>query len=162
MVWTVMCSQYAFVGVPLHTARIACWFSRATTHWSNFCTRDSIDSQTILRTIRQSKIKFYSVRALKCYLNEKDLIYDGKTATISKFSPQVFETYFSKDQTIWFQLMKKSWHLGKIYLSVFNRFLQMIPQNPSYGFFYPTRYSLSDLRVQQCFSKLVHIFWNNL
>ena len=49
-------SQYAFVGVPLHTARIACWFSRATTHWSNFCTRDGVDSQTVLRMIRESKI----------------------------------------------------------------------------------------------------------
>ena len=50
-----MYSQYGFVGVPLHTARIACWFSTATTHWSNFCTRDGIDSQTVLRTIRESK-----------------------------------------------------------------------------------------------------------
>ena len=50
-----MYSQYVLVGVPLHTARIACWFSRATTHWSNFCTRDGIDSQTVLRTIRESK-----------------------------------------------------------------------------------------------------------
>ena len=39
------------------TARIACWFSKATTHWSKFCTRDGIDSQTVLRTIRESKIK---------------------------------------------------------------------------------------------------------
>ena len=52
----VMYSQYVLVGVPLHTARIACWFSKATTHWSNFCTRDGIDSQTVLRTIRESKM----------------------------------------------------------------------------------------------------------
>ena len=51
-----MYSQYVFVGVPLHTARIGCWFSMATTHWSNFCTCDGIDSQTILRTIRESKM----------------------------------------------------------------------------------------------------------
>ena len=51
-----MYSQYVFVGVPLHTARIACWFSKATTHWSNFCTCDGIDSQTVLQTICESKI----------------------------------------------------------------------------------------------------------
>ena len=44
---------------------------------------------------RTSKIKFYSVRALKCYLNEKNLIQGRVTATISKFSPQIFETYFT-------------------------------------------------------------------
>ena len=42
---------------------------------------------------RTSKIKFYSVRALKCYLNEKNLIHGRVTATISKFSPQIFEMY---------------------------------------------------------------------
>ena len=45
---------------------------------------------------RTSKIKFYSVRALKCYLSEKNLIHGRVTAMISKFSPQIFETYFSK------------------------------------------------------------------
>ena len=44
---------------------------------------------------RTSKIKFYSVRALKCYLNEKNLIHGRVTATIKKFSPQIFETYIS-------------------------------------------------------------------
>ena len=44
---------------------------------------------------RISKIKFYSVRALKCYLNEKNLIHGQVAATISKFGPQIFETYFS-------------------------------------------------------------------
>ena len=39
---------------------------------------------------RTSKIKFYSVRALECYLNEKNLIHGRVTATISKFSPQMF------------------------------------------------------------------------
>ena len=42
---------------------------------------------------RTSKIKFYYVRALKCYLNEKNLIQGRVKATISKFSPQSFETY---------------------------------------------------------------------
>ena len=37
---------------------------------------------------RTSKIKFYSVRALKSYVNEKNLIHDRVTATISKFSPR--------------------------------------------------------------------------
>ena len=41
------------------------------------------------------KIKLYSVRALKRYLNEKNLIHGRVMATISKFSPQIFETYFS-------------------------------------------------------------------
>ena len=46
---------------------------------------------------RTSKIKFYSVRALKCYLNKKNLIHGGVTAAISKFSPQIFQTYFNCD-----------------------------------------------------------------
>ena len=45
---------------------------------------------------RTSKIKFYSVRALKSYLSEKTLIHDRVTATISKFSPQISETYFGQ------------------------------------------------------------------
>ena len=40
------------------------------------------------------KIKLYSVRALKRYLNEKNLIRDRVMATISKLSPQIFVTYF--------------------------------------------------------------------
>ena len=40
------------------------------------------------------KIKLCSVRALKGYLNEKNLMHDRVMATISKFSPQIFETYF--------------------------------------------------------------------
>ena len=43
---------------------------------------------------RTSTIKFYSERALKCYPNEKNLIHGEVTATISKFSPQIFETCF--------------------------------------------------------------------
>ena len=41
---------------------------------------------------RTSKIKFYSVRALKCYVNEESLMHGQVTAMISKFSPQIFET----------------------------------------------------------------------
>ena len=44
---------------------------------------------------KTQKIKLYSVRALKCYLNEINLTHDLVMATISKFSPQIFETYFN-------------------------------------------------------------------
>ena len=50
---------------------------------------------------RTSKIKFCSVRALKCYLNEKNLIHGRVTATISTFGPQIFETYFDKYVLSW-------------------------------------------------------------
>ena len=39
------------------------------------------------------KIKLYSVKDLKCYLNEKNLIHVRVMARISKCSPQIFETY---------------------------------------------------------------------
>ena len=38
--------------------------------------------------------KSYSVRALKRHLNEKNLIHGKVMAMISKFSLQMFETYF--------------------------------------------------------------------
>ena len=41
---------------------------------------------------KPQKIKFYSVRTLKRYLNEENLITGRVVATISKFSPQIFET----------------------------------------------------------------------
>ena len=44
---------------------------------------------------KTQKIKLYSVRALKRYLNEKNLMHGRVMATISKFSPQIFETYFN-------------------------------------------------------------------
>ena len=44
---------------------------------------------------KKQKIKLYSVRALKRYLNEKKLIHGRVMATSSKFSPKIFETYFS-------------------------------------------------------------------
>ena len=43
---------------------------------------------------KPQKIKLYSVIALKRYLNERNLIHGRVMATISKFSPQIFETYF--------------------------------------------------------------------
>ena len=40
-----------------HNARKAVWFTKAKVHWSNFCIFvDSIDSQIILRKIRESKM----------------------------------------------------------------------------------------------------------
>ena len=45
---------------------------------------------------KTQKIKLCSVRALERYLNEKNLIHGRVMATISKFSPQIFETYFNK------------------------------------------------------------------
>ena len=48
---------------------------------------------------RTLKLKFYSVKAFICYLNEKNLIHDRVTATISKFSPQSFETYFNQSES---------------------------------------------------------------
>ena len=50
------------------------------------------------------KIKFYSVRALKRYLNEKNLIHGRVMATISKFSPQIFETYFRSEIFSWLKI----------------------------------------------------------
>ena len=60
---------------------------------------------------KTQKIKLFSVRALKCYLDEKNLIHGRVMATISKFSPQIFETYFkivgkvstkwNKRRTLW-------------------------------------------------------------
>ena len=43
---------------------------------------------------KTQKIKLYSVRVLKRYLNEKSLTHNPVMARISKFSPQIFETYF--------------------------------------------------------------------
>ena len=40
------------------------------------------------------KIKLCSVIALKRYRNQKNLIHGREMATISKFGPQIFETYF--------------------------------------------------------------------
>ena len=45
---------------------------------------------------KTQKIKLYSVRALKRYHSEENLIHDRVMATVSKFSPQTFETYFKR------------------------------------------------------------------
>ena len=44
---------------------------------------------------KTQNIKFHSVTALKRYLNEENLIHGRVMATISKFSPQIFQTYFN-------------------------------------------------------------------
>ena len=42
-------------------SRKAVWFTKATVHWSNFCIFvDSMDSQIILRMIRESKMTMTS------------------------------------------------------------------------------------------------------
>ena len=46
------------------------------------------------------KIKIYSVRVSKRYLNEKNLIHGRIMATISKFSPQIFETYLNQREIL--------------------------------------------------------------
>ena len=82
---------------------------------------------------RTSKIKFYSVGALKCYLNEENLIHGRVTATISKFSPQIFETYFR----LYLRLTaRENYTAGssifcKLYLRVFD-FLSFILQGPQF------------------------------
>ena len=43
---------------------------------------------------KTQKIKLYSVRALKRYLNEEHLIRGRVMATNSKFRPQIYEAYF--------------------------------------------------------------------
>ena len=48
---------------------------------------------------KTQKIKLYSVRALKRYLDEKNLIHGRVMAMILKFSPQIFETYFGCKST---------------------------------------------------------------
>ena len=44
---------------------------------------------------KTQKIKLYSVRTLKRYLNEKNLIHGRVMAMISEFTPLIFETYFT-------------------------------------------------------------------
>ena len=43
---------------------------------------------------KTSNIKLHSVRVLKCYMNDNNLILGQETVTISKFSALIFETYF--------------------------------------------------------------------
>ena len=66
---------------------------------SNFCNRWSLERKPLGFDVqtnsdhKSQKIKLYSVRALKRYLNEKNLIHGRVMAMILKFSPQMFETY---------------------------------------------------------------------
>ena len=60
----------------------------------NFFNPLGVDVQT-KSDHKTQKLKLYSVRVLKCYPNEKNLILGRVMATISKFSPQMFEMYFS-------------------------------------------------------------------
>ena len=73
---------------------------------------------------RTSNIKFYSVRALKCYLNEKNLIHGRVTATISKFRLHgrltARENYTAASSIF-----------RKLYLRVFD-FLTFILQGPQF------------------------------
>ena len=83
---------------------------------------------------RTSNFKFYSVRALKCYLNEKNLILGRVTATISKFSPQMFETYFRLYGRL---TARENYTVGssifrKLYFTVFD-FLTFILQGLSFA-----------------------------
>ena len=103
-----MYSQYVFIGVALHTARIACWFSKATTHWSNFCTRDGIDSQTVLQTIHESKTgsyvmpidvghKFNNALTFKIE-NENDLHIKVVSFLKKRFPHSIFVTALGENQ----------------------------------------------------------------
>ena len=51
----------------------------------DFFSPSGLDSESEF-DYRTSQIKLYSVRALECYLNEKNLINNRVAATISKFS----------------------------------------------------------------------------
>ena len=56
---------------------------------------------------KTQKVTLYSVRAIKRYLNEKNLIHGRVMATNPKFSPWIFETYF-KDVRGWQFLTMKA------------------------------------------------------
>ena len=59
----------------------------------NFLVHWDLTCKQILIT-KPQKIKLYSVRAVKRYPNEKNLLHSRVMATISAFCPQIFETYF--------------------------------------------------------------------
>ena len=79
-------------------------------HISNFWSRQSLGKKTSIFLVhwdltfkqilitKPKKVKLYSVRVLQRYLNEETLIQGRVMATISKFSSQIFETYFSSAQ----------------------------------------------------------------
>ena len=59
----------------------------------NFCT--SLEFDIPKNSDHETpKIKLYSVRGLKRYPKEKNLIHGQVTATVSKFSTQILETNF--------------------------------------------------------------------
>ena len=70
------------------------WSRRSLGRKSRFFSSLGFDVQTNSDHETQ-KIKIYSVRALKCCLDEKSIIHGRVMATISNFSPQIFETDFS-------------------------------------------------------------------
>ena len=70
------------------------WSRRSLGRKSRFFSPLGFDVQTNSDHETQ-KIKLYSVRALKRCLDEKSIIHGRVMATISNFSPQIFETDFS-------------------------------------------------------------------
>ena len=66
-------------------------------HISNFWSRRSLGR----KPHNAQKIKLYSVRALKRQMNERNLIHSRVMATISKFSPQISETYFKINKRLY-------------------------------------------------------------
>ena len=69
------------------------WSRRSRERKPRFFSPLEFDVQTN-SDYKPQQIKLYSVRALKRYVNEKNLIHGREMATISKFSSQIFETYF--------------------------------------------------------------------
>ena len=71
-------------------------FLESLVPWENtsiFLVRWDLTFKQILITKTQ-ELKLYSVRALKQYLKETNLIHGQVMATTSKFSAQIVETYF--------------------------------------------------------------------
>ena len=66
----------------------------------NFLVRWDLTFKQILS--QNPKIKLCSVRALKRYLNKKNLIQGRVMESIQNFSPQIFETYFGKELWVTF------------------------------------------------------------
>ena len=73
---------------------------------------------------KTQKIKLYSVRTLKRYLKGKNLILGRVMATISKFSPQIFEMYFSTS-LILLSISVLQAEICKLYSAVCLKFLHV-------------------------------------
>ena len=113
----------------LHTARIACWFSKATTHWSNFCTRNGIDSQTVLRTIRESKNLIFTAPVIRDaqFLHSEKRNFPASLIAVSKLTlvivdvlqstlgdnvpPKVFQTQPTPKREEICDLVRSQWKL---------------------------------------------------